>query len=37
MVNKTKTSNGLRIITIPLENSKTVTILVLVGIGSKYE
>ncbi len=30
-------SNGLRIISVPVLNSKAVTVLVLVGVGSKYE
>ncbi len=30
-------SNGLRVITVPIANSKAVTVLVLVGVGSKYE
>jgi predicted Zn-dependent peptidase len=29
--------NGLRVITVPMENTKAVTVLVLVGTGSKYE
>ena len=34
---KTTLSNGLRVITIPIENANSVTVLVLVGTGSKYE
>jgi len=34
---KTTLKNGLRIITIPQKSTKTVTVLVLVGTGSKYE
>ncbi len=34
---KTTLKNGLRIITIPVKNTKTVTFLVLVKTGSKYE
>ncbi|MCL5406937.1 MAG: insulinase family protein [Patescibacteria group bacterium] len=30
-------SNGLRLITAPLENTKAVTVLFLVGVGSRYE
>ena len=30
-------NNGLRIITIPMENANSVTVLILVGTGSKYE
>ncbi len=30
-------SNGLRVITVPIENSNSVTVLILVGTGSKYE
>jgi predicted Zn-dependent peptidase len=34
---KTILDNGLRIITIPMENANSVTVLILVGTGSKYE
>lgn len=34
---KTTLKNGLRIITVPAKNTKTVTVFVLVGTGSKYE
>ena len=34
---KTTLENGLRIITVPVKNTKTVTALALVGTGSKYE
>jgi len=34
---KTNLKNGLRIITVPQENAQAVTVLVLVGTGSKYE
>lgn len=37
MYKKTTLSNGLRIITVPMLNTKTVTVLVLVATGSKYE
>ena len=37
MFKKTTLENGLRIITIPQETSQAVTVLVLVGTGSKYE
>jgi len=37
MFKKTTLKNGLRIITIPMKNTQTVTVLVLVGTGSKYE
>ena len=37
MYKKTTLSNGLRILTIPIANTKTVTVLVLVATGSKYE
>jgi len=30
-------NNGLRIITVPIENASSVTVLILVGTGSKYE
>ena len=35
--NKTTLKNGLRVITIPIKNAKSVTVLILVGTGSKYE
>lgn len=34
---KTSLSNGLGLITIPMENANSVTVLILVGTGSKYE
>ena len=37
MFKKTKLKNGLRVIAIPTKNAKSVTVLVLVGTGSKYE
>jgi len=37
MYKKIKLNNGLRIITIPVKNANSVTVLVLVGTGSKYE
>ena len=37
MYKKTTLPNGLRIITVPMESTKTVTVLVLVATGSKYE
>ncbi len=37
MYKKTTTRDGLRIITVPMKNSKAVTCLVLIGTGSKYE
>ena len=37
MYKKTTLENGLRIITVPLENTQAVTVLVLVKTGSKYE
>jgi predicted Zn-dependent peptidase len=37
MYNQKILKNGLRLITVPLKNTKTATILVLVGTGSKYE
>ncbi|MEK9134752.1 MAG: pitrilysin family protein [Patescibacteria group bacterium] len=37
MFRKTTLKNGLRIITVPQDNTETVTVLVLVGTGSKYE
>ncbi|MEA3295916.1 MAG: pitrilysin family protein [Patescibacteria group bacterium] len=37
MINKTILKNKLRIITIPMKNAKTTSVLVLVGAGSKYE
>ena len=37
MYKKTTLDNGLRILTIPLKESKSVTVLILVGTGSEYE
>jgi len=37
MIKTTKLKNGLRVLTIPQKNTRTVTVLVLVGTGSKYE
>lgn len=37
MYKKTTLPNGLRILTIPMANTQTVTVLVLVATGSKYE
>lgn len=37
MFRKTTLKNGLRIITVPQKNTQAVTVLVLVGTGSKYE
>jgi predicted Zn-dependent peptidase len=37
MFQKTVFKNGLRIITLPMKNTEAVTVLVLVGTGSKYE
>ena len=37
MFRKTTFENGLRIITFPMENTKAITLLILVGAGSKYE
>lgn len=37
MFKKTTLKNGLRIITAPMKGTKTVTVLVMVGAGSKYE
>jgi len=37
MFKKTTLKNGLRIVTIPRKNTEAVTVLVLVGTGSKYE
>lgn len=34
---KTKLKNDLRVVTVPIKNAKSVTVLVLVGTGSKYE
>jgi len=34
---KTTLDNGLRVITIPIENANSATVLILVGTGSKYE
>ncbi|MCX6721201.1 MAG: pitrilysin family protein [Candidatus Staskawiczbacteria bacterium] len=37
MYKKTTLSNGLRVITVPMESSNSVTVMILVGTGSKYE
>ena len=37
MYKKTTLKNGLRIITVPQKSTQAVTVLVLVGTGSKYE
>jgi len=37
MIKKTTLKNGLRVVTIPQKGARTVTVLVLVGTGSKYE
>jgi len=37
MFHKITLENGLRIITVPMKNTQTVTVLILVGTGSKYE
>ena len=37
MYKKTKLKNGLRVVMVPMKNAKSVTVLVLVGTGSKYE
>lgn len=34
---KTKLSNGLRILTVPVKNTQTATVVVMVGVGSRYE
>ncbi|MFH0968960.1 MAG: pitrilysin family protein [Patescibacteria group bacterium] len=34
---KTTLSNGLRILTIPMKNTETVTVIIMVGVGSRYE
>ena len=34
---KTLLDNGLRLITVPIENANSITVLILVGTGSKYE
>jgi predicted Zn-dependent peptidase len=37
MFKKTTLENGLRLITVPMESANSVTVLILVGTGSKYE
>ena len=37
MYKKTTLKNGLRFITVPMKNTKAVSVLVMVGTGSKYE
>jgi predicted Zn-dependent peptidase len=34
---KTTLSNGLRILTVPMKNTQTATVVVMVGVGSRYE
>ncbi len=34
---KTTLNNGLRVITVPMKNTQTVTVVVMVGVGSRYE
>lgn len=34
---KTKLKNGLRIITVPMKDTQTATVVVMVGVGSRYE
>lgn len=34
---KTTLSNGLRILTVPMKNTQTATVIVMVGVGSRYE
>jgi len=35
--NKTNLKNGLRVLTVPMKNANSITVLILVGTGSKYE
>lgn len=35
--NKKVLNNGLRVVTVPMENTEAITLLVLVGVGSRYE
>lgn len=37
MFKKTTLENGLRVVTFPMENTKALTLLILIGAGSKYE
>src|SRR3989344_4631815 len=37
MYKKIILNNGLKVITVPMENANSVTVLILVGAGSKYE
>ncbi len=37
MFKRSKLKNGLRVITVPIKNAKSVSVLILVGTGSKYE
>ncbi len=34
---KTTLPNGLRIITVPMKSTETVSVVVMVGVGSRYE
>src|SRR6185295_1049393 len=37
VIKKTTLKNGLRVLTIPMKNAQSVSVLILVGTGSKYE
>lgn len=37
MIKKKTLKNGLRVVAVPMKNAKSVTVLILVGTGSKYE
>ncbi len=37
MYKKDNLSNNLKLITVPMEGTKTITVLVMFGTGSKYE
>ena len=34
---KTKLKNGLTVITIPMQDTQTATVVIMVGVGSRYE
>lgn len=34
---KTTLPNGLRILTVPMKNTETVTVVIMIGVGSRYE
>lgn len=35
--NKTKLKNGLRVLTVPMKETKTATVMIMTGVGSRFE